>query len=220
MGNTRGLIPSQGADVLGLIISAIVVGLIIGALGRLVLPGRQDISIWLTIAIGIIAALIGSLIASALGVGETRGIDWIKIIIQVALAAAGVALVAGRHAPGRGAYRARVRAFEFRTARSFGRSQPAGHPDDRRAADGRRNPRRYASTLDHKTGNPPVRLADTCAATPPAASAATAVREATLDFTGAEVPRTRCPAAGQRSIAGGLADDLTVVCLDWRGPAS
>jgi uncharacterized membrane protein YeaQ/YmgE (transglycosylase-associated protein family) len=86
--------------VLGLIISAIVVGLIVGALGRLVLPGRQDISIWLTIAIGIVAALVGSLIASALGVGDTSGIDWIKLIIQVALAAAGVALVAGRFATG------------------------------------------------------------------------------------------------------------------------
>ena len=85
---------------IGLIISAIIVGLIIGALGRLVVPGRQDISIWVTIAIGIVAALIGSLIASALGVGETRGIDWIKLIIQVALAAAGVALVAGRYAAG------------------------------------------------------------------------------------------------------------------------
>jgi uncharacterized membrane protein YeaQ/YmgE (transglycosylase-associated protein family) len=92
--------PSEGASVLGLIISAIVVGLIIGALGRLVLPGRQDISIWLTIAIGIVAALVGSLIASALGVGDTSGIDWIKLIIQVALAAAGVALVAGRTATG------------------------------------------------------------------------------------------------------------------------
>jgi uncharacterized membrane protein YeaQ/YmgE (transglycosylase-associated protein family) len=85
---------------IGLILSAIVVGLIVGALGRLVVPGRQSISIWLTIGIGIAAALIGSLIASALGVGETRGIDWIKLIIQVALAAGGVALVAGRSAPG------------------------------------------------------------------------------------------------------------------------
>jgi uncharacterized membrane protein YeaQ/YmgE (transglycosylase-associated protein family) len=85
---------------IGLILSAIVVGLIVGALGRLVVPGRQNISIWLTIGIGIAAALIGSLIASALGVGETRGIDWIKLIIQVALAAGGVALVAGRSAPG------------------------------------------------------------------------------------------------------------------------
>jgi uncharacterized membrane protein YeaQ/YmgE (transglycosylase-associated protein family) len=67
-----------------------------------VLPGRQDMPIWLTMLIGIVAALIGSLIASGLGVGETREIEWIKIIIQVALAAAGVALVAGRYAPGRG----------------------------------------------------------------------------------------------------------------------
>jgi hypothetical protein len=41
------------------------------------------------------------LIISAIVVGETRGVDWIKLIIQVALAAAGVALVAGRYAPGR-----------------------------------------------------------------------------------------------------------------------
>ena len=77
------------------IISAIVVGVIIGALGRLVVPGKQNISIWVTIAIGIVAALIGTFIANALGVGNTNGIDWIKLIIQIALAAVGVALVAG-----------------------------------------------------------------------------------------------------------------------------
>jgi len=81
--------------VIGVIISAIVVGAIIGALGRLVVPGRQNLSIWLTIAIGIVAALVGGLIASALGVGNTSGIDWIKLIIQIALAAVGVSLVAG-----------------------------------------------------------------------------------------------------------------------------
>lgn len=77
------------------IFSALVVGLIIGALGRLVVPGRQHIPIWLTIVIGIIAALIGTWIARATGVVETRGIDWIEIVIQVALAAVGVALAAG-----------------------------------------------------------------------------------------------------------------------------
>lgn len=77
------------------IISAIIVGAIIGALGRLVVPGKQNLSIWITIAIGIVAALIGTFIAQALGVGDTKGIDWIKLIIQVALAAVGVALVAG-----------------------------------------------------------------------------------------------------------------------------
>ncbi len=77
------------------IVFAIIVGLIIGALGRLVLPGRQDIPIWLTIVIGIIAALIGTAIAGALGVRHTNGIDWIQLFIQIALAAVGVALVSG-----------------------------------------------------------------------------------------------------------------------------
>ncbi|MGV9329523.1 GlsB/YeaQ/YmgE family stress response membrane protein [Streptosporangium sandarakinum] len=74
------------------IISAVIIGLIIGALGRLVVPGRQRIPIWLTMVIGIIAALIGTAIAGALGVADTRGIDWIELVIQVVLAAAGVIL--------------------------------------------------------------------------------------------------------------------------------
>ena len=79
------------------IISAIVVGLIVGALGRLVVPGKQDLPIWLTIVIGIVAALIGSAIAGALGVKETHGIDWIRWIIEIGLAAVGVYLAAGMY---------------------------------------------------------------------------------------------------------------------------
>jgi uncharacterized membrane protein YeaQ/YmgE (transglycosylase-associated protein family) len=77
------------------IISAIIVGLVIGALGRLVVPGRQNIPIWLTIVVGIVAAFIGTAIARAFGVAETNGIDWIELFIQIGLAAVGVALVAG-----------------------------------------------------------------------------------------------------------------------------
>ena len=79
------------------IISAIIIGLIIGALGRLVVPGRQPIPIWLTIVIGIAAALVGTWIAYALDVGRTPGIDWIELLLQIALAAVGVLLVAGRY---------------------------------------------------------------------------------------------------------------------------
>ncbi|GAA2336334.1 GlsB/YeaQ/YmgE family stress response membrane protein [Dactylosporangium salmoneum] len=77
------------------IISAIVVGLIIGALGRLVVPGKQNIPIWLTIVIGIVAAIIGTAIARAIGVADTPGVDWTEIVIQVVLAALGVWAVAG-----------------------------------------------------------------------------------------------------------------------------
>jgi uncharacterized membrane protein YeaQ/YmgE (transglycosylase-associated protein family) len=80
------------------IITAIIIGLIIGALGRLVVPGKQNIPIWLTIVIGIVAALVGTVIASAIGVANTRGIDWIELILQVVLAAIGVAIVAGARA--------------------------------------------------------------------------------------------------------------------------
>ena len=77
------------------IISAIVVGAIIGALGRLVVRGRQNISMVATILIGIAAALIGTFIARVLGVGVTSGIDWIKLALQVAVAAVGVSIFAG-----------------------------------------------------------------------------------------------------------------------------
>ncbi len=80
------------------IISAIIIGAIIGALGRLVVPGKQAIPIWLTIVIGIVAAFIGSFIASALGYGNSNGgIPWILLLIQVIIAAIGVAIVAGAY---------------------------------------------------------------------------------------------------------------------------
>ena len=70
------------------ILSAIIIGAIIGALGRLVLPGKQDIAIWLTILIGIVAALVGTFIVGPLR--DTSGIDWVELIVQVVLAAVGV----------------------------------------------------------------------------------------------------------------------------------
>ena len=77
------------------IITALIVGLIIGALGRLVVPGKQNIPIWLTMVIGVVAALLGTVIANAIGVGDTSGFDWTEFLFQVVLAAIGVALVAG-----------------------------------------------------------------------------------------------------------------------------
>jgi uncharacterized membrane protein YeaQ/YmgE (transglycosylase-associated protein family) len=84
---------------IGGILGALVIGLIIGALGRLVLPGKQNIPIWLTIVVGMVAALLGSAIVGPLR--DTSGVDWVEIIVQVALAAGGVSLVAGRRGRGR-----------------------------------------------------------------------------------------------------------------------
>jgi uncharacterized membrane protein YeaQ/YmgE (transglycosylase-associated protein family) len=80
---------------IGGVISALIVGLIIGLLGKLIAPGKQAIPIWLTIIVGIVAAFLGTFLARALGVEDTPGIDWIEIIVQVIIAAIGVSLVAG-----------------------------------------------------------------------------------------------------------------------------
>jgi uncharacterized membrane protein YeaQ/YmgE (transglycosylase-associated protein family) len=73
------------------IISAIVIGIVIGVLGRLIVPGRQRVGILLTIGVGIVAALVGSALASYFGVGDTKGVDWIEWLVQLVLAALGVA---------------------------------------------------------------------------------------------------------------------------------
>jgi uncharacterized membrane protein YeaQ/YmgE (transglycosylase-associated protein family) len=74
---------------------AIVIGLIIGVLARLVIPGRQNIPMWLTILVGIAAALIGTVVAGLFGVDKTGGIDWVELILQVAFAAVAVAIISG-----------------------------------------------------------------------------------------------------------------------------
>lgn len=75
---------------IGTIIGALFAGIIIGPLARLVLPGKQDISMFGTIAAGAVGALVGGSIAMALGVGDTRGFDWIRLALEVAVAAAAV----------------------------------------------------------------------------------------------------------------------------------
>jgi uncharacterized membrane protein YeaQ/YmgE (transglycosylase-associated protein family) len=79
---------------LGTILWALIGGTILGYLAKLLLPGRQDIPAWATIGAGIVAALLGGLIADWIGVGQTGGIDWIKHVIQIVLAVLAVWFVA------------------------------------------------------------------------------------------------------------------------------
>lgn len=71
-------------------LGAIVVGLVIGALGRLVVPGRQPIGCLLTILLGIVGSVAGLAIAHALDLHW-----WLLVLVfQVAVAAVGVAVIA------------------------------------------------------------------------------------------------------------------------------
>jgi uncharacterized membrane protein YeaQ/YmgE (transglycosylase-associated protein family) len=71
-------------DILGLI----VFGAVIGVLARLVLPGRQNINIVITVVLGILGALIGYWLWGLISdQGDTAGIDWIRWFISIAAAA-------------------------------------------------------------------------------------------------------------------------------------
>ncbi len=69
------------------ILGALLAGVIIGPLARLVLPGKQNIGIVMTIVVGAVGALLGGVIYEAFGGGETSGVDWIRLFVQVATAA-------------------------------------------------------------------------------------------------------------------------------------
>ena len=85
------------------IIVWLLIGLVIGALARLLVPGRQHIGIIMTILIGIVAALVGGIVTTAiLGAGHT------VITFIVALVAAAL-LVSAFTTRGYGRYRSRRR---------------------------------------------------------------------------------------------------------------
>lgn len=84
------------------VFSAIIVGAIIGVIGRLIVPGRQQITWWMTLLIGVVAALIGTIVARLFGVADTQGVDWIELLLQIIFAVIGVALVSGAMSRRRG----------------------------------------------------------------------------------------------------------------------
>jgi len=82
-------------EVLSTLVWGLVAGIVIGPLARLVLPGKQNISLVMTIVLGAVGAIVGGFAYDALGGQDTSGIDWIKLLIQVAVAAAVVLIYGG-----------------------------------------------------------------------------------------------------------------------------
>lgn len=73
---------------MGAVIGTIIFGAVIGFLARLVLPGKQNISLLVTVILGILGALAGYYLWGAISdKGDTSGIDWIRWIISIIVAA-------------------------------------------------------------------------------------------------------------------------------------
>lgn len=63
----------------------IIVGLIVGALARLLMPGKDPIGVIATIAIGVIGAIVGGYVWRAV-FGDSGGVEWIgSILVAMAL---------------------------------------------------------------------------------------------------------------------------------------
>jgi uncharacterized membrane protein YeaQ/YmgE (transglycosylase-associated protein family) len=70
------------------IIGVIVAGIIIGLLGKFVAPSSRDnIPLWLTILCGIGGVILGWYLYTALGGNGSPGIDWVRWLIAIAVAA-------------------------------------------------------------------------------------------------------------------------------------
>jgi uncharacterized membrane protein YeaQ/YmgE (transglycosylase-associated protein family) len=83
------------------VIGFIIAGLIIGALARLLVPGKQNLGILATLLLGLVGSVIGGLIANLLGTGSIFELNVLGFIVAVlaAVALIGVAegLVSSRH---------------------------------------------------------------------------------------------------------------------------
>jgi uncharacterized membrane protein YeaQ/YmgE (transglycosylase-associated protein family) len=83
------------------IITLLIAGAIIGLLGKFVAPGDKDnIPIWLTILCGIAGVIVGWFIYSAFGGNGSGGVDWVRWIVAIVVAAVFVVIastVTGRN---------------------------------------------------------------------------------------------------------------------------
>ena len=76
--------------IFGSIICLLIVGFVIGGLGRLIVPGPNPIGAWRTLGVGLIGAFVGSLVGGLLDIGL------FTIVLEVAVSAGLVYMVSGR----------------------------------------------------------------------------------------------------------------------------
>lgn len=90
------------------VLGLIVIGLVIGVIARLVIPGRQRIGVAMTLLLGIAGALVGGIVASAIGTGDIFELNFLGTIVGV-IAAAGFIGVADAAGVGQGKRREELR---------------------------------------------------------------------------------------------------------------
>jgi uncharacterized membrane protein YeaQ/YmgE (transglycosylase-associated protein family) len=83
-------------------IGFIVAGLIIGALARLVRPGKQNLSVLMTLLLGLAGSVIGGIVANLLGTGDIFELNFIGFIVAVIAAVILIGVAEGASSSRRG----------------------------------------------------------------------------------------------------------------------
>ena len=65
-------------------IGFVVFGLVVGVLARLAVPGRQELSLAMTVLLGVIGSVIGGIVANALGTGDVFELNIIGSLVAIA----------------------------------------------------------------------------------------------------------------------------------------
>jgi uncharacterized membrane protein YeaQ/YmgE (transglycosylase-associated protein family) len=65
------------------IIGFLVFGLVVGALARLIKPGKQNLSLLMTLVLGVVGSLIGGLVASLFGTGNIWELNILGAIVAI-----------------------------------------------------------------------------------------------------------------------------------------
>jgi uncharacterized membrane protein YeaQ/YmgE (transglycosylase-associated protein family) len=81
---------------IGTIIGALIVGLIVGALARLIMPGKQNIGVIMTIVLGAVGSLLGSWLTYQLGYSNSNGgFEIIPFLVGIVVAIVLIAIYVG-----------------------------------------------------------------------------------------------------------------------------
>ncbi len=80
------------------ILGLLFIGLVIGALARLIKPGKQRLSMLMTLVLGVVGAIIGGVLASLIGTGNIFELDFLGFVFAVIAAVLLVGVAEGASA--------------------------------------------------------------------------------------------------------------------------
>jgi uncharacterized membrane protein YeaQ/YmgE (transglycosylase-associated protein family) len=87
------------------ILGLILIGLVIGVLARVIVPGKQRLSMLATLLLGVAGAIIGGFLASLIGMGSITELNFVGFVLAVVAAVLLIGVAEGISGRSRGSIR-------------------------------------------------------------------------------------------------------------------